>query len=515
MRTLIALVLSTGLAAIAQPVINGMSNAVSLQQTYAPGSLAVIFGKNLMGSLGTNTTVMVGSNAAYVSATGSNSNQLAIQIPTNAPVGEPLNVVVTVAGQASNPFAITLAPYAPAMYTANQMGTGVGQFFDTTAKANPITTANPAKPGNTYTIYATGLGPTNPPVLTGTMPPQPVPLTPLPALTIGTESATVDYAALAAGYVGLYQINFTLPSDASGCATNVVLTVGSGVSAISSPPVTLPIAITSPVVCAVENSATASVRDAVHPAAPNSFISVYAVGLNVPDSAGSLFPATSYQGLEVDFNGVALPLYNVLPSVNLINTTLPSNAPTSGSGAITIKNLTGASQNYFIALAPADVGVFPFGGPGAPNQGVVLLANTYWFAMPASLAPTYKLPTPCGGLSVATPCGQPVHPNDEIVVYFTGGGLATPNGNPNGSPLPAGSVAPVDGSVIYDTVTTPSIVIGGISATPLFSGIAPGTAAEYQINVNVPAGVQPGNQVPLMITFGSSTTTVTFAVSSS
>ncbi len=510
MRTVIALVLLTGLAAIAQPSITGMSNAVSFQQTYAPGALAVIYGRNLMGSPGANTTVMVGSNAAFVSPTGSGSNLLTIQIPTNAPLG-PANVTVTVAGQPSNAFPITLTEYAPAMFTANGTGTGVGQFFDT--QFNAITVANPAKPGNMYIIYATGVGPTNPPVLTGTMPSQPVPLTPLPAMTIGTESATVDYAALVPNGVGLYQINFTLPSDASGCGTNVVLTVGSGANAASSPPVTLPIAITGPVVCAVENSATYAVKDAVHPAAPNSFISVYAVGLNVPDSTGSLWPATSYQGVEVDFNGVALPLYNVLASVNLINTTLPSNAPTSGTGTITVKTSTGASQSYIIGLAPADVGVFPYAGPSAPNQGVVLLANTYWFAIPATLAATYKLPTPCSGLSAITPCGQPVHPNDEIVVYFTGGGLATPNGNPTGSPLPAGMVAPTDGSVIYDTVTTPSITIGGISATSLFSGIAPGTAAEYQINVNVPAGVQPGDQVPLVITFGSSTTTVTFAVS--
>jgi len=98
------------------------------------------------------------------------------------------------------------------------------------------------------------------------------------------------------------------------------------------------------------------------------------------------------------------------------------------------------------------------------------------------------------------------------VIYFTGGGKATPGGDPNGSPVKTGSVAPADGSVVYQTVVQPTLTIGGISAPVLFSGIAPGTAAEYQINTVIPAGVPAGDDVPVILTFGSSSDTVTIAI---
>jgi uncharacterized protein (TIGR03437 family) len=265
----------------------------------------------------------------------------------------------------------------------------------------------------------------------------------------------------------------------------------------------------------VENSATGAVRDSTHAAAANSFISVYVAGMTGPDSTSSLFPSTSYQGIEVEFNDVPMPLYAVLPSVNLINTMIPSNAGSSGSGTLTVKTANGVSQNYTVELAPADVGVFRLPDPNdaARMQAVALVTGTYWFAMPASLAPSYGLPTPCTGLSVATPCGQPAQPGDTIVIYYTGGGLATPGASPSAQPVATGSIAPVNGSVIYDTILTPSVTIGGYAVSNiLFSGIAPGTASEYQLNVTIPMGVPAGNDVPMVITMGGSTDTVTIAV---
>jgi uncharacterized protein (TIGR03437 family) len=58
----------------------------------------------------------------------------------------------------------------------------------------------------------------------------------------------------------------------------------------------------------------------------------------------------------------------------------------------------------------------------------------------------------------------------------------------------------------------PTVTIGGFSAPVLFSGIAPGTGSEYQINTTVPAGVPAGTSVPVTIAFGSSSDTVTIAV---
>jgi uncharacterized protein (TIGR03437 family) len=36
----------------------------------------------------------------------------------------------------------------------------------------------------------------------------------------------------------------------------------------------------------------------------------------------------------------------------------------------------------------------------------------------------------------------------------------------------------------------------------VFSGLAPGTVGEYQVNVQVPAGVAAGDAVPVVLTIG-------------
>jgi uncharacterized protein (TIGR03437 family) len=57
------------------------------------------------------------------------------------------------------------------------------------------------------------------------------------------------------------------------------------------------------------------------------------------------------------------------------------------------------------------------------------------------------------------------------------------------------------------------VQIGGIPATVQFSGIAPGFAGLYQINVQIPTGVIPGDDVSLQIGMpGSSVDTATIAV---
>jgi uncharacterized protein (TIGR03437 family) len=69
--------------------------------------------------------------------------------------------------------------------------------------------------------------------------------------------------------------------------------------------------------------------------------------------------------------------------------------------------------------------------------------------------------------------------------------------------------------VLYKTVETPVVKVGGVPAVVSFSGIAPGNAGQYQINIQVPSGVQPGDDVTLQITMpDGSTDTVTIAITS-
>jgi minor extracellular serine protease Vpr len=55
-----------------------------------------------------------------------------------------------------------------------------------------------------------------------------------------------------------------------------------------------------------------------------------------------------------------------------------------------------------------------------------------------------------------------------------------------------------------NTKTLPTVTIGGQPATVVFSGLAPGIVGEYQVNVQVPAGISAGNQ-PITISIGGTT----------
>jgi uncharacterized protein (TIGR03437 family) len=282
-----------------------------------------------------------------------------------------------------------------------------------------------------------------------------------------------------------------------------------------------PTVLSPPVLSAVENSASGGVRDATHPIAANSYLSIYATNIGTGSSAGNIFPSGkpgnyNFDGVEVLINGASVPLYNVTvtPTFSLINTMVPSNLPTTGTVTVSVQTVGGTSSKMTVGLAPADVGIFRLSAdPAHPNNGAVTIAGTAWLVMPASTADLYQLSS-CDGLSNTDSCGQPAHVGDNISIYFTGGGLATPNGNPNGNPVPTGTLSPTGGSVLYQTVQMPTVKIGGLSA-PVLGGaaaIAPGTGSEYQLNATIPAGVQPGDSVPVVITFGSSSDTVTISV---
>lgn len=66
---------------------------------------------------------------------------------------------------------------------------------------------------------------------------------------------------------------------------------------------------------------------------------------------------------------------------------------------------------------------------------------------------------------------------------------------------------------LASTKTTPVVTIGGQSATVVFSGLAPGIVGEYQVNVQVPAGISAGNQ-PITISIGGVTSPAQTAGSS-
>jgi uncharacterized protein (TIGR03437 family) len=75
----------------------------------------------------------------------------------------------------------------------------------------------------------------------------------------------------------------------------------------------------------------------------------------------------------------------------------------------------------------------------------------------------------------------------------------------------SGAVAP--SSPLSTTTAIPRVTVGGVSAQVLFSGLAPGSVGEYQINILVPANAPSGSADAVVVTIaGAVSNTVTMAI---
>lgn len=104
---------------------------------------------------------------------------------------------------------------------------------------------------------------------------------------------------------------------------------------------------------------------------------------------------------------------------------------------------------------------------------------------------------------VATPA-TPLKVGEFAVIYCTGLGAVT-------NPPATGSGALA--LPLANTVVVPTVRIGGVNVPVLFSGLSPGFAGLYQVNVPISADLPKGSAVPVQIAIGGVTSnTVTTAI---
>lgn len=497
MKKLLFLFAAATVGLLAQaPTVTAVLNTEN-QTTSAPlcpGILATIYGTGF-GSAASAVTISVGGESAYI-LQGKNEvtpTQMNVQLPYDLAAGQ-ANVIVTVGGVESSPFSITLQAVAPTL--------AAGTFLD--PQSNYISSSNLASPGETLTVYPTGLGPTNPPIAAGVTPTA-QPTASMPTLTVGGVSAKVISSTLSS-YAGLYQVNFTVPDGVQGSAP-VVLTIDNQ----SSNSVPLPLSGITAIVNGGSFLNTGT-------AAPGEYVSLFANGLGSKDQLYT-FPSTTVQGISVTFNGIASPIADLVTGQGQINLIVPSELPTTGTVQVQLTTSTGMGPNFPLLMDSAVPGIFLVNDPADANADIAAaqFSNTTWLVVPASAATALGLAQNCTA-SKANPvanCGQPAAPGDYVVLYVTGLGEATPKGDPTGTPLATGVVAPSDGSTLYETIATPAVEIGGTPVKVLFSGIAPGFAGLYQIDFQVPMGVTEGDSVPITVAMpGSSTGSATLAIHS-
>jgi uncharacterized protein (TIGR03437 family) len=90
-------------------------------------------------------------------------------------------------------------------------------------------TFTPARPGDNVALFATGLGRTDPLVEAGVLPPGIARTVEPVTVTVGGINADVQYAGVAPGLAGLYQINLAIPANVPDGDQPVVARIG-GVS---------------------------------------------------------------------------------------------------------------------------------------------------------------------------------------------------------------------------------------------------------------------------------------------
>jgi uncharacterized protein (TIGR03437 family) len=230
-------------AASAAPVLSANSitdGAGFTVNRLAPGSIVSIFGTGLAGAVlqvpaaTTLPTALFDAEVTfndisaplyYVSPT-----QIDAQVPLELTPG-PVTVQVIRNLAPSAKQVLNLLPAAPAILSVNGQGTGSGLVFHA-ADFSLVTTASPAKVGETLMIYCTGLGAFKSTLKSGQLAPTPPPNTVNTAqVTIGGASASVSQSSAAPGYAGLYLVGVQVPaSSQTGNSVAVTVAVGSTTS---------------------------------------------------------------------------------------------------------------------------------------------------------------------------------------------------------------------------------------------------------------------------------------------
>jgi uncharacterized protein (TIGR03437 family) len=110
----------------------------------------------------------------------------------------------------------------PGIFLAN----GLMAVFDQTG--TQITPGYPAPAGAVLAVYATGLGAVSPAVQSGQVTPTGTLFSTVASttITVGGIPASVVFSGLTPGFVGLYQVNFTLPPGLASGNQPLVMHVG-------------------------------------------------------------------------------------------------------------------------------------------------------------------------------------------------------------------------------------------------------------------------------------------------
>jgi uncharacterized protein (TIGR03437 family) len=222
-----------------------------------------------------------------------------------------------------------------------------------------------------------------------------------------------------------------------------------------------------------------SAADGSDGVAPGGLVTVRGSQLSPVNIATSEIPVPTALGEScLTVNGAPVPM--LFASPNQINAQLPLEV--EGATTMVLHTPGGTSNNFDFTVVSAAPSVFRSGVAG-PQTGIPAVFRSK----------NNQLVTP----------SDPIHRGDAIVIYATGLGLTQPA-------VATGFAAPA--SPLPVAIDQPAVSLGGLSLPLYYAGLAPGEVGVYQIHALVPRWAPIGMQVPLTITQGSESTTLTVRV---
>jgi uncharacterized protein (TIGR03437 family) len=224
-------------------VAAGVVNAASFVSGLSPGSLSTVFAAGVMDSEGVvaasqvplatslaDVAVTVNGVAAplHVVANINGQEQVNFQAPFEIVGLASATVVVSRAGRSSVEVTVPVAEFQPGVYTSD--GT---QAIVVRGDYTLVTPARPLLRGESVFLYATGLGRVSNQPRTGSVAPLNPPFASTVApveVTIGGMPGEVQFAGLAPGFVGVYQVNFRVAPNAPAGTADLVVRAGGAAS---------------------------------------------------------------------------------------------------------------------------------------------------------------------------------------------------------------------------------------------------------------------------------------------
>jgi adhesin/invasin len=440
-----------------------------------------------------SVTVQIGSPVPssidlYVAPGGTASTTFSTATTLSATVKNPqtgpvLSVTAVSPGFFSPPLSFTITATAAAGTAAGDYSGSIVASGSTSAADNktisvtihvtsqPIVAQSPASltfrlapgapPATQAVVFSnTGMG-----TLTlgaGVSPPTPLPIPP-PWLseTIQGDDVLVS-ATPGAMSPGTYQASIAIPSNAANSPSVI--------------PVTLVVLTPGPPVAYYRGVLDNALFAAGDPLAPGGIVAVFGEQLgDVVTQAQSLPLGTSLGGATVVVNGLAAPIYYASP--DQLNFQIPyETAP--GPAVVEVQRDGQTGNSVSITVQSAVPRLLPL---GIGSYGIALLGASGTFAIPA----TPGIPSRPAQAGV-----------DTVVFYALGLGQTSPPAQ-DGAPSPAGQIASAE-FVIGQTIFAGT----GVTVTPAYAGLTPGSVGLYQINVAIPANSIKGSAVPVYLDMG-------------